>query len=76
MYVYGEVPPDVVLVNVTLFPVSIVVEEAEIVTVGSALTVTVTELGEDAVEPSESVTIDSTTYSPINENVITLPLTE
>ena len=76
MYVYGEVPPSVVLVNVTLFPVSIVVEEAEIVTVGSALTVTVTELGEDAVEPSESVTIDSTTYSPINENVITLPLTE
>ena len=63
-------------VKVTLLPVSIVVAEAVMVMVGSALTVIVIEFEDEAVEPRESVTIEVTVYSPVTEKVITFPLTE
>ena len=73
MYVYGWVPPDVVLVKVTLLPVSIVVAEAVMVMVGSALTVTVIEFEDDAVEPNLSTTFIVTENVPVSLNVMTLP---
>ena len=64
------------LVKVTLLPVSIVVAEAVMVMVGSALTVIVIEFEDEAVEPMESVTVEVIVYSPVSEKVITFPLTE
>ena len=69
-------PLDVVLVKFKLIPESIVAEEGDKVTVGSALTVTVTEFDDVAVFLRESVTIEDTTYCPGRVNVIAFPFIE
>ena len=56
--VYGLVPPDVVLVNVTDCPASTVCVVGEIEIVGSELTV-ITELTELATDPRLSVTVSN-----------------
>ena len=70
---YGGVPPDVVLVNVTDCPALMALDAGRIDIVGSALTV-ITEFDEYATEPTLSVTDSSTLNVPPFANVMVLPV--